>query len=822
MPKDLKEYINVLRKYNQGVTDVDVKSYLMSIGYSADEIDRSFLELSNTESDQKKIDQSKNETLISEAQVTQSILPELPENHSIVKYKDINDLPAYEYKPTQVESIESKIDKLQDNKVNVPNYNLEENRLESVTQPNPSDISGLADDREPSVAPVTKPTIVVEDNTGKQKKHSRFLPGYVYVIVIFLLLAGFSAYVYFFKPDWFRRPPLSQENFLESLLTRAGKIEKTNYDATFSVDVTQKDPDIKEYTPSDEVKKNIEMQARDSQRFKDINNILDKINIYYISNRKFPNSLDVLKDINKVDPAKNDYNFVLESKGSDFVLSFLVESEEAKIYLKNIGLTINDSTVSIDSKYDFSKKLYMNLYAGDTNNYLGKEFNVLSSDISISLGVSGLYMKNQDENNAKFGIKGSFSGGDFNFAIDIDTIKLANDFYVKINKSPSLFGDISSVKLKWIKITQQDIGNSWSGIFNSETVDKEKEDNLKKQFVKILEVAGNTNLITYKDKPIIRNEGLNVFYDYEIKLSVDALAVFYEKVTKELESIDKENPLIKYDELTDYYLKSKVFKELYEYVLDNQSMIVTLDGEGIPISLHYKLRMIPNSDSKSGDKQVNFYFDLKLRDINTDLSIEVPEGFINFKDAYLKFTGQTEEEYLLNKQYLSISMLMQALEEYKFITGVYPENLSKLTESIEIGVGDKKNSKRILNLLPKDEYKNTDFVYKKEGDDYKIVYTVLLPKKFDNKKSSIFVTYDNTSKYTKSDSTPRVGLKFVNGENTLTSKVFSVEATNLMKVDTDKDNLSDSFEEFIGTDPKLKDTDKDGVGDYDYFLNIAK
>lgn len=825
MPKDINEYISVLRKYNQGVSDTDIKSYLVGVGYKAEEIDRALSGVSPIVSSSNESvgsvikDKEQSVSSLPATDAHESLLPELQENHSIVAF-NAKDVPNYSDQSNK-QSVEEKIDKVQsDPEVNVPVFDSVIDDTNKIISNNQSSVNNFVNNNS-TMSVSTPPTVPMVKNNNVASGKSKSIAKYVYITIIIILIVSFCNYVYFFKPNWFRKAPLTQDNFLNSLMAKLYDIDKTNYTANFMVDVTQKDADVEEYVPSDEVKEIMNKYSRDDSRLKDINNILEKLNTYFKGNKRFPSSLDVLKDVNKKDPKQNDYNFVVKDDGSDFTLSFSVESDEMVAYLKQTGLEIDGYVASINNKYDFSKKLFINLSNSNYTNYYKNPLNYLSSDVSISFGVSGLYIRNQGDNNTKLGMNGSFSGGDFNFAVDVETVKLADDLYVKINKAPSLFGDLSSIKLKWIKVTPQDITSNLSNIFSS--LDEKKDEEIyRRQLEKILEVANEMNLLTYKEDPVIRNDKLDVFYDYKVQVSVDSLAPFYQKVTKELETIDKENPLIKYSDLTDAYLKGKVFKELFSYISKNQDIVITLNGKGLPVSLHYKLRILPRSDTKASEKQTNFYFDLKLSDINSDLTIEAPETSINFKEAYLKFTGQTEDEYMINKQYLELTTLVQALEESRVIVGRYPEELSKLTELIEKDIDGKDISRKLLNVLPKDVYTNKDFIYKKDAKgDYSIVYNIVLPTKIDNPKAVIYMAYDNLST-AYNNASPRIGLKFVNGENTLTSTMLSVEAADLIKKDTDKDNLSDSFEVFLGTDPKLKDTDKDGINDYDGFMNSIK
>jgi hypothetical protein len=338
-------------------------------------------------------------------------------------------------------------------------------------------------------------------------------------------------------------------------------------------------------------------------------------------------------------------------------------------------------------------------------------------------------------------------------------------------------------------------------------------------------------------------------YNYSLSFNKNKIASFYENFSDKLKEKFGDKAIIKLDETTLKYLKSPAFDKLFNYIEKNIKFNFFVDKKtGYPVKFDYKIAFVADKNLSSGsifgqggtadlNKELSILISLTLSDINKNVDIDEPKETIKFDDAQQLITGQTKEDVIFRKQVSNISAVRAALKNYKVLAGVYPDSLNDLKkkgDEIEVKKIQSKDAykddpyltperlkrsykgRELLKSIAKDVYTKNDLIYSVEnnGENYKLVYKMELPA-YQKGKSPKYIIFSNGYSYNKvlKKATYLYSLNYENGDNTATDKALSLEAEKNSKIDSDKDELSDAFEKYLGTDPQKKDTDGDGVSD---------
>jgi flagellar basal body-associated protein FliL len=404
-------------------------------------------------------------------------------------------------------------------------------------------------------------------------------------------------------------------------------------------------------------------------------------------------------------------------------------------------------------------------------------------------------------------IDGTANANGISMSGNLEFKSIDGTYYLMVKELPSLFFDISKLKDKWIKITEKDAtsyGGSYFGL-DSEESEKSIEETKKRgaeQAKTFLEIADRNKALLRNGNPVKDSVSGKTAYRYNLEFNKDTMVKFYTELTESFGATYGDKNPIKFDESTLAYLKSSEFDRVFEYMRKNTTLILWADADGIPVQLQYSLRMVPND--MNSDKQVKLIVTLTLNDINKSVKIEAPAESLSVEEVTLLMTGQSKEQYRLEKQVGSISSIQYALSSYFTQKKTYPASLEELLTT-KSSYGDS----NLLRSIPKDVYSDKAFVYAKGASDYTISYDIVLPDYVAGDSVSSLYTRDYSSGASK------MIMKVVNGKNTTTSKHVSVEAYNQSQKDTDLDKVPDLLEKYIGSSISKKDTDGDGQTDYD-------
>ncbi len=474
---------------------------------------------------------------------------------------------------------------------------------------------------------------------------------------------------------------------------------------------------------------------------------------------------------------------------------------------------------------------------------------MIPSDAKFSSSISGIYNKKGNSNDGKFGVKADYTGDGVSIAVDIESIKLADNFYVRVNTFPAFFMDLSTIKDKWISITEEDVQDSLGDYFSifdigsddiGGTGDTDKKD-LKKQYVAILEFANQKQVLEVIGEPVkIVGADKRVIYEYEVKPNLNNLIAFVEGLPAHLksqfgdEAILQGNAVQNAEDLKE--LKSEKFAYYFNYFRDHTKTLVGVDTKGLPAYIDVFNKTAPKGNTLK--KQLETNFRISLSNVNGNNDVVAPENPLPYIDAYSQVTGKSKDDILYEQQRSRILNIQSGIREYTRYSGTLPLTLEDLERSTADLVIASSTFKDIFKGSGDDDYfyryqfststrpiyggslKNAfssqpgqNIVYKRiSNSSYELVYDMKLPSV---PKSSYTLMYEYGMGDYYGDKVTIFGLPFVNGVNTATEKDESIQAGANKKIDTDKDRLSNDLEIYIGTDPNKSDTDGDKKSDYE-------
>ncbi len=673
--------------------------------------------------------------------------------------------------------------------------------------------------------------------SNSPKKNVIFI---ISAIVVGIILVGGTAYAYFEKIGPFASPPYNQNNLIEGVVNGIKKIDSTTYNTVVKLESKDKEPDAEPFKAEvPENKEELAKYQRDYDRLKVVRLIYNDIYSYYSRTKGYPVSLYAVSGLSDLN--LSEYKYDLDSDGAGYSLTVHFETNAAvdeikKTQIKNVKISsdkaVSFNEISAGGYYSFSgtprEPALVQLFSSSSEGlaFIPKEF-------SAVLTVGGIADRNKKATDAmtKLVFDGNF--GDLQVSADVEFRKIDQKYFFIINKMPTLFFDISSIKKKWVKLTTKDLSDSGYGDFLGYTAfsdgndeSKKKQESVRDQVIKIIQVANDTQVFDVVGKPDAEKVDGATAYRYDLKLNYSHIVDFYKNVTSELESY-KDDQIIKFDQSTLDSLESPISKQAFEYMNKNSTISIWANAKGVPVRYLYKLRFVPETAPNTTGKEIIITFDTTLSRINKAPKVEEPKDSILFEDAMVMMRGITKEQYHFEQKSNAISNLQSAIKRYHSVALKYPDNLNQLLLKAEDVKASTTNNKLestmyyINDTAPFLKSLPQDVTYKNLGNDFEITYSVAIPK-YDQTTRLSYLYYQE--KYPKRDPTKpysydeyTYNLKFVDGINTATKDSYSREAAKGDFVDYDHDKLSDMLENYIGTNPQKSDTDSDGRKDGDEF-----
>ncbi len=861
MPKTIKEYIEGLRQYNPGITDTEITEYLISIGKNAEEVKNSLV---------PKVEDAL------PAALPEVVLPPRVESSTPlplegkVPQEILIDKPLVEAPKEEIKKpSDFSVDKLLQNasfhtdfspKITetvvapeVPKAPLVPNSVTAPASPNSESentgfVSGEAPKEftYPAKAPASpeekysEARFVSETVIGPAKpmstpfqgsnnnpvsgggapvpqqmaKEGKTLKVLIVIVVILLVCAlGGLGYIYRDKISslFSGGEILTNENLTSKLFDGFSKLKNGKETGFVEMSVENKKEGIKTFEEAYSNSGALVSFKKDVQKFKEIKGVLGSLNTYFYRNKKYP--------LNAEDAGiviKDELGLVYKSSADqkDFLLETSFESLDMIHTLKNYQSTEDKTKIQITSKdfYTFS-----NLNFDEIDPFMIS--GTASFFASSASGSSGMKARldfdatsGESDGMPLFDVftKFAFSGDEYDFKLAGSARYVKEGLFLKLSESPSFFGDFSKIKDTWIYLDPKeefDPFGKGSNFFENlssekikETISKTKDEKTEK----ILRIFDEESFIQIEGEPVkIKTADGKDAYEYTLKMHMEKLPQIYPKIAQELK-------------LPESFLEEKLslpLSVLYlKYLSDNQTFKVALLKNGTVVKTDYDFILLPSQTGGVQNKQVRFSYRSEHTLPEGGVNIQKPDLYITQTDAYLKIAGLTLTEFKYQRQRAAISQIILSLKTYKSFTGAFPKQLSDLLTPVNMKNGSSTiKGEALLRSLPKNVYEGKEIVYKTdEKGSFSLSYYIEIPNKEEASRNVPFYT-----------ARPKniTALATVPGINTATETVFSLEAEAEALVDTDKDLLSDSLEEFMGTNKLMKDTDADGLSDYSEFIS---
>jgi hypothetical protein len=380
---------------------------------------------------------------------------------------------------------------------------------------------------------------------------------------------------------------------------------------------------------------------------------------------------------------------------------------------------------------------------------VSESYAYLPSEILVRVTAGGS-TANTDETNTdgKFHASADIMLADFSLSAGAELLKKGENAYFRINKSPSLFFDLSALKDKWVAITPQDSGSA-AGFMDPEYIQKflsEKRgenSNGLEQLRLFYGMAHEEGAIATVGNPTSeRLNGQNTRL-FRLALAHEKLPALYARAARELEEKYGTNAIVKFDQKTADYLVSPEWNKLAEYLAENTTFEVWLDAKtGQLAKFSASIRVIPPDEvQKLKNIQYVLRFDLALTDVNRPVVIDAPMDAMSWDDAVILLSGKSREEVFAERQARNISDIRRALDTYHEYASAYPNTLDELIVSYEDLYAkfptddtfaemraESFGSSKLLDKVPSDAYTKETYNYSRASDDYVIEYNVNLPQ----------------------------------------------------------------------------------------------
>jgi hypothetical protein len=575
------------------------------------------------------------------------------------------------------------------------------------------------------------------------------------LLIIVILLGGGVAYAYTQGLISLGGAPYDTENLASSIFKGFAKIKTASYSLNLTVFSEPKDADALPYSaavPSNPVKD--QSYQRDVDKARDLNTVLQGIMSYYYKSKSYPASISSL-DTQSQTAAKN-VTYTGSSDQKDYTITVTFETSDAVGVFSKMAQSYGNNAIKIDGKTVTMKRdagSYIYLPSTPPQPFLATLFGLQSyaslipGNFKLDGTISGSSEKTNDNKiNSKIHLGGTVDLGDVNMAADAEFRKVASDYYIVLNKFPSVGFDLTKIKGKWIKITEQEALSYGGNYLGSGNTTEDAVAKAKAEFTQELNIflttADKDHVLQVDGSPKHENLNGTTAFKYDLQFNKTAFPQFYKDLVQAFTEKYPEKKILIFDQSTLDYLQSPEFDQAFDYFHKNTTLSLWADANGVPLQFRYGLRIVPESKTNApADRQVKLTFTLSLTDINKDVGITAPANTMTLEDATTAITGQSKEEYRFSRQNSNISNLRYALTTYKSLAGTYPTSLDDLkkprrdVEALNPAGGQVKvtslpgsyDSLPVLAAIPLDVYTNAPYTYAKNGADYTLTYTITLP-----------------------------------------------------------------------------------------------
>jgi hypothetical protein len=540
--------------------------------------------------------------------------------------------------------------------------------------PNSSDIPQTVNNINTTPNQVTTQPAAVSTTGGSNKA----LVSIIILIIILLLAGGGLVYAYIQKIGPFSSSGYNESNLFSGILEKISQINSATYSASGSLSVIPRDKDavpfvIKESSDALKLKQQYD---NDFERLKNASSIIDflsrKTNYSpffsadeeVISKLSYPATLKSLTSLtfdyemsnggsrskgftdSIVDPVtKKEYEYKTTDGGKNFILNVDFETNHAIDAIKDSYKYKAVDTIIVGKKVSFTRdsSSYMPMSIEAPKPFivgLSESLENLPADVKVSADISvSSELKKEGMADWLFNVNAQGDLGDLSYKVNADALKKGNNYYFRINNIPSLFlfGDLSSIKGKWVNFASNAASSTSDNGYSSLSylkdgipeLEKSYKENNKKaiSFIKeMVEIADDLKVVSFKNTPKTEKVDGRDLIRYELSLKKDSILPFYQKVQEE---INKNPDFSEYKNIVDQglldYLQSQEFEDVFSYIDKNNTFILWTDTEGFPAMTQNTMRVVPPDTAiQLKDKQINIVTKIVISNINKPLDIKAP------------------------------------------------------------------------------------------------------------------------------------------------------------------------------------------------------
>ncbi len=525
-----------------------------------------------------------------------------------------------------------------------------------------------------NVMPVTSPVVTAP----KKASHT----GIIWSSVILLIVIGAFLFMYVDRVGVFAIKSYSESNFLSSLIEKSSGIKTSSYKLGASIAVGPRDTGAVPFTV--DVTNQAVLREKYQNDYTRVQNISAIMNVlrsklpsaYNKTSLPLPSTLssNLFKDNSYYsysnssqsvnDPVTNaPYTYAVTDNGKNFKLGVTFQTSEAVNAIKKSYGFIATTTIISGLNVTFTKDSASYLYISSEppvpffvqmSNYTS----MISPDTSASVAMSASSdLTNEAIANWIFNLDAEGSFGDLTYKVNIDALKKDDNYYLRVNNIPSLFGlGLGVPKGEWVRIPTATTSTSTtsnlqggelsyisSGLPSFEKSYKEQRQKSVDFIKTVASIADEEKLIRFKKAPVADNVGGRNLLKYDLSIRKEAIVPFYTKLS---EAINNDPNLKDYQSFVDQglieYLQSPEFNQVFDYYDSSTDLLFWTDENGFPAIAQETLRIVPpdTADQLKG-KQVNLVFRLELSKINQSVDIQAPASSTSLEDVVKNLTKQS-------------------------------------------------------------------------------------------------------------------------------------------------------------------------------------
>ncbi len=484
-------------------------------------------------------------------------------------------------------------------------------------------------------------------------------------VAVLVLVGGGLAYAYNAGIGPFKVSQYTEQTLLSGLLAKASEINTASYTFSVSLKVNPREEGATPFVVPVPDPALDDEYYNDSRRMSDVSTILNALKYQYGEQqtydytkrmyvtkpgKPYPATLTAAQmkalgnsysTIRGADPATGKvYTYASTDSGKNFALTVTFETSGAISAIKRSYYGYAATTTPINGKTvtftkDSSAYIYLPSEApAPFLSQLADWLRSLPADVSgtVALGATTDFSKKESAD-WRFTTTADGDFGDLSYKVDVEAQKKDKNYYIRINKMPSIIPWFANYKGQWIVITPTS-ASSTEGSYNefsflsssiSSIEDQYKKD--RSEFTTTLKdvaaLADKDNVFAFKAAPTKESVDGRTLYRYDLTLRKESVIQFYKDLLADADKY-KAFAITQDDGLLEY-LQSKDFDDMFSYIDNNTYLSLYTDGKGFPAQVTYRIRIVPPDTAlQLKDKQIDLVFTGTLKDVNQPVQIEVP------------------------------------------------------------------------------------------------------------------------------------------------------------------------------------------------------